>query len=234
MRRWPSFRQSAQQFEASMHSPFVEFKGGSFTLSTLRLGGHSLAQLEQSLSCHIERAPTLFRRMPVILDAEALGPELALSDVLDLLRRHDLMPMAITRAQAHHRAALESLPLPCLEHKGAPLNRRLPPLVIDRPVRSGQQVYAKERDLLVLGQVSEGAELAADGNIQLFGAMRGRAFAGASGETSACLICHQFQPELVALAGHYQMLDPDHGHWGQAVLVQLQGDALAFTPLPRS
>ncbi|MBY5920589.1 septum site-determining protein MinC [Ferrimonas balearica] len=216
-----------------MHSPVIEFKGGSFTLSTLRLCGRTLAQLDAALTQHIERAPALFTRMPVILDIEGLDPTLALAEVVALVRRHQLLPMAVSRAQPTHKSELVELDLPNLEHKAQKAHHRLPPLIIDKPVRSGQQIYAKERDLIVLSAVSAGAELMADGDIQVYGPMRGRAFAGATGDSSAYLISHNFQPELVALAGHYQTVEPSHPHWGEAVLVQLQGTALTCHALSR-
>ncbi|MBY6105883.1 septum site-determining protein MinC [Ferrimonas balearica] len=214
-----------------MHSPTIEFKGGSYTLSTLRLCGRTLAQLDTALRQHIERAPALFSRMPVILDIEGLDPALPLADVVELARQLTLLPMAVSRAQPTHKAQLDDLALPCLEHKAQKAHHRMPPLVVDKPVRSGQQIYARERDLIVLAAVSAGAEVMADGDIQVFGALRGRAFAGATGDPSAYLISHNFQPELVAMAGHYQTIEPNHPHWGQPVLVQLQGTALACQPL---
>ncbi|MBY6185316.1 septum site-determining protein MinC [Marinobacter hydrocarbonoclasticus] len=217
-----------------MHAPVIEFKGGSYTLSTLRLCGRTLVQLDAALAQHIERAPGLFARMPVILDIEGLDPALPISDVIALVRQHQLLPMAVSRAQPTHKAALTELAIPCLEHKAQKAHHRLPPMIVDKPVRSGQQIYARERDLIVLSAVSAGAELMADGHIQVFGPLRGRVFAGAAGDPSAYLISHNYQPELVALAGHYQTVEPSHPHWGQPVLIQLQGNALNCEPLSRS
>jgi septum site-determining protein MinC len=75
--------------------------------------------------------------------------------------------------------------------------------VITKPVRSGMQVYAKNADLLILSSVNSGAEVIADGNIYVFGALKGRALAGAKGNAQARIICQQLDAELVAIAGQY-------------------------------
>ena len=77
--------------------------------------------------------------------------------------------------------------------------------VITQPVRSGQQIYAKNADLIVLASVSTGSELLADGNIHVYGALRGRALAGIQGDTSARIFCSSLNAELVSIAGQYLM-----------------------------
>ena len=99
-------------------------------------------------------------------------------------------------------------------------------------VRSGQQIYARNQDLTIVGSVGAGAEVIADGNIHIYGALRGRALAGAMGDGGARVFCREFLAELVAIAGHYRVLDdapPDlHGHAAQ---VRLEGERLVFEPL---
>ncbi|WPL11066.1 MULTISPECIES: septum site-determining protein MinC [Thiorhodovibrio] len=77
--------------------------------------------------------------------------------------------------------------------------------LIDRPVRSGQKVYAAGGDLTVTAAVNSGAELMADGNIHIYGPLRGRVFAGIRGNTKARIFCQDLQAELVAVAGHYRV-----------------------------
>ena len=76
-------------------------------------------------------------------------------------------------------------------------------MVIDQSVRSGQKIYAQGADLVVMGQVSAGAEVIADGNIHVYGVLRGRALAGAAGDTQARIMSTCFEAELVAVAGYY-------------------------------
>ena len=82
-----------------------------------------------------------------------------------------------------------------------------PGLMQTTPVRSGQQVYAENRDLTVLSAVGAGAEAIADGSIHIYGALRGRALAGAQGNEEARIFCREFHAELVAVAGHYKVLE---------------------------
>jgi septum site-determining protein MinC len=109
----------------------------------------------------------------------------------------------------------------------------VPTLVIDRPLRSGQQVYAKGGDLVVLGAVNAGAEVIADGNIHVYGPLRGKAIAGSRGNTEARIFTTCFEPELFAIAGVYRTTDipipPDVA--GKAAQVRLVDGVLVMTPL---
>ena len=82
-----------------------------------------------------------------------------------------------------------------------------PGLMQVAPVRSGQQVYADNRDMTVLSTVGAGAEVIADGSIHIYGPLRGRALAGAQGNEEARIFCREFHAELVAVAGHYKVLE---------------------------
>ena len=107
-----------------------------------------------------------------------------------------------------------------------------PGMIQNVPVRSGQQVYADSRDLTVLGAVSPGAEVLADGSIHIYGPLRGRALAGAQGNEKARIFCRAFHAELVAVAGQYKVLEdiPRELH-GKAVQVWLDGDELRIAAL---
>ncbi|HEX5663546.1 MAG TPA: septum site-determining protein MinC [Xanthomonadaceae bacterium] len=89
----------------------------------------------------------------------------------------------------------------------APATATAPGLMQAAPVRSGQQVYAENRDLTVLTAVGAGAEVIADGSIHIYGPLRGRALAGAQGNEQARIFCREFHAELVAIAGHYKVLE---------------------------
>lgn len=80
-------------------------------------------------------------------------------------------------------------------------------LIVETPIRTGQQVYAEKADLIVLGMVSEGAEIIADGNIHVYAPMRGRALAGESGDKSARIFIQSMQAELVSIAGIYRVFE---------------------------
>lgn len=104
--------------------------------------------------------------------------------------------------------------------------------IITQPVRSGQQVYARNADLVVLATVSAGAELIADGNIHVYGALRGRALAGVSGNQQARIFCQTLAAELVAIAGHYWVSeDLQKSPVKQSVHIYLENDRLQIGTL---
>jgi septum site-determining protein MinC len=82
-----------------------------------------------------------------------------------------------------------------------------PGMTVAAPIRSGQQIYAEQRDLTVLNTVGAGAEVIADGSIHIYGALRGRALAGARDNEKARIFCREFHAELVAIAGHYKVME---------------------------
>lgn len=99
-------------------------------------------------------------------------------------------------------------------------------------VRTGQQVYAQGCDLVVVGTVANGAEVLADGNIHVYGALRGRAFAGALGDKHTRIFCSEFRAEIVSIAGHYRVFEElPQEYAGKAVQIQLEQDRLQITPL---
>jgi septum site-determining protein MinC len=99
-------------------------------------------------------------------------------------------------------------------------------------VRSGQQIYARGGDLIVLGAVSAGAEVLADGHIHIHGTLRGRALAGVRGLESARIFCRRLDAELVSIAGHYRIaediLDRERG---ENRLVTLAGETIQITEI---
>ena len=103
-----------------------------------------------------------------------------------------------------------------------------PTKIITSPVRGGQQIYAQGGDLVVISSVSPGAELLADGNIHVYGPMRGRALAGIKGDTKARIFCQQLTAELVSIAGQYKVSEDLRRDplWGAGVQVSLSGDVL--------
>jgi len=134
-------------------------------------------------------------------------------------------PAERAAAPPAREVAAASAPVPVVEAE--------PGLVHALPVRSGQQVFAANRDLTVLAPIGAGAEVVADGSIHVYGALRGRALAGASGFTGARIFCREFHAELVAIAGQYKVLDdvPKALH-GKAVQIWLDSnDILQIQPL---
>lgn len=105
-------------------------------------------------------------------------------------------------------------------------------LMIERPVRSGQQIYAAGGDLTVLAATSAGSEVMADGSIHVYGALRGRVLAGVKGNESARIFCQSLQAELIVIAGRYQLLDEsDTTLIGKPAMIHLHGEKLIIEPL---
>ena len=101
-----------------------------------------------------------------------------------------------------------------------------------QPIRSGQRVYARDRDLVVTSTVAAGAEVMADGCVHIYGSLRGRAMAGAHGDTDSRVFCHEFHAELVSIAGVFRVFEtipPELA--GKAVQAWLSGDDLRFAPI---
>lgn len=114
---------------------------------------------------------------------------------------------------------------------------REPTRLIDKPVRSGQRIYAEGGDLVVLAAVNPGGELIADGSIHVYGPLRGKALAGARGDASARIYCSDFDAELVSVAGVYRVFEPGTAGplAGKSVQVRLtsgeRGDQVVIDPL---
>ncbi len=135
----------------------------------------------------------------------------------------------LNEGKGQKMAAQEPAPAPVpVVDPNAPAKTR----IISAPVRSGQQIYARNSDLIVTSSVSAGAELIADGNIHVYGMMRGRALAGASGDTQCQIFCTHLGAELVSIAGQYWLSDQIPSDYvGQAVRLSLLDNALTIQPL---
>jgi septum site-determining protein MinC len=102
-----------------------------------------------------------------------------------------------------------------------------------KTVRSGQQVYAKNRDLVIIGSVNPGAEVYADGHIHVYGALKGRAFAGAQGDETARIFVSRLEAELVCIAGLYVLAeDIPAAVRGKSVMAFLQNEKVEFSERP--
>jgi septum site-determining protein MinC len=124
---------------------------------------------------------------------------------------------------------------------GTPVEPNLAPAYLTRPLRSGQRFYAQGRDVVVTAPTSRGSELIADGSIYAFSAIRGRALAGASGNTSACIVASDFDAELVAVAGVYRTFEANDlkaiGTGPVSLVLSLEADGserLTLAPLAPS
>ena len=155
------------------------------------------------------------------------------------MTKHGIIPVGVRngneqQTQAALTASLGSLNAKAEQHKEPSIknDKNSTSKLITQPVRSGQQIYAQNSDLVVLASVSAGAELLADGNIHVYGTLRGRALAGVSGNDQARIFCLKLEAELVSIAGIYKLRDdlqPPPG--GQGAHIFLADDKLQINPI---
>ena len=224
-----------------------DMKAGQFTLPILILRQIDVEALEVFLAQHVARAPSFFDRAPVAIDLSQLPERGQLSDlpmVVGMLRGHGMLPVGVRGASVEQQAQAAALELAIMPIgrktssavAGASSSVAAKPrgrtLIVDKPVRSGQRIYADRGDLVLLEGVGSGAEVIAEGNIHAYGPLRGRAMAGVSGDAEARIFCRMLGAELVAIAGRYRVSENlDARYLGRSVQISLSGDALAFNLL---
>lgn len=205
-----------------------EIKSAQLPLVALMLKSSDLKRLGEELAQRFGDMPDFFDHDPLVIDLHPLNvaEANALPDfgaLQTLLRQYRLMPLAVrggTVEQTSLAMAAGLTPAPEASVQRAqpvtdaepaaspePVAQPLPPLgamVIDKPLRSGQQVYARGRDLVVMAMVNPGAEVIADGHIHVYAPLRGKAIAGARGNSEARIFTLGMAPELVSIAGIYR------------------------------
>lgn len=225
--------------------PAFELKGSTFALPVLKLFNTDLEAISQELAEKLDKAPEFFQNAPVVIDLQDIGGQDSVTNfalLVGLLRSNSLIPVGIRGGDAAQNEIATSLELAVLS-QGIPRRQAKPagqnassPMgrsrLVTQPVRSGQRVYAAGGDLVVLAQVSSGAEVFADGNIHVYAALRGRALAGVKGDTQARIFCQSLEAELVSIAGHYRVSDDlDDARRGQPAQLYLDKRRLRIAAL---
>ena len=165
-------------------------------------------------------------------EVEALSQQLGLPLLAKFRAQYERGDGNVAQASPEPARAAAPAPAQAAPAPAPSLANVQPGLMQATPVRSGQQVYAENRDLTCLAAVGAGAEVIADGSIHIYGALRGRALAGAQGNESARIFCREFHAELVAVAGHYKVLeDISMELRGKPVQVWLEGGQLKLAAL---
>jgi septum site-determining protein MinC len=234
-------------------------QGALFTVMVVRAGMLRDPAFAHELAQQVERSPRFFQNAPVVLDLKgadgfATAPEYR--EARELLREHTLALVGVQNAEpaqleaaaaaglasfapsaaqpsrrpARSTAAVSAAAAPAAAAAPSPEAPRAAARLITTPVRSGTQIYARGTDLVITASVSPGAELVADGNIHVYGALRGRALAGASGDTQARIFCSRLDAELVSIAGRYLVSEQlPAEQLGSAVQIALVDDRLTVT-----
>ncbi|MBP2197971.1 septum site-determining protein MinC [Pantoea cypripedii] len=230
----------------------IEFKGSSFTLSVVHLHHSQPEVIRQALQDKIDQAPGFLKNAPVVLNVSALNGDINWKQMQQAISatglrivgvsgcKDDALKKMIARAglpvlsEGSDRKKRSDAPAAEPEPAPAPVvaesvNKTR---IINTPVRSGQQIYARNADLIVTSSVSAGAELVADGNIHIYGMMRGRALAGASGDRDCQIFCTNLAAELVSIAGEYWIMDQIPAEFfGKAARLCLKEGALTIQTL---
>ncbi|MBI5278921.1 MAG: septum site-determining protein MinC [Burkholderiales bacterium] len=191
-----------------------EIKSAQLPLVALLLKTADLEALAQDMQARFGDMPEFFDHDPLVIDLSQLGeavPEFGA--LLTLLKRHKVLPVAVKGGSQEQMQAAMAAGLANGEDArmaawiAARNDKAEPPknaLVVEKPLRSGQQVYAKGRDLVVLSMVNAGAEVIADGSIHVYAPLRGKAIAGAKGNEEARILTTCLEAELVSIAGVYR------------------------------
>jgi septum site-determining protein MinC len=206
------------------NSPILEFKSDSFSVPVLLLFTNDLKVIEQQLKEKVDAAPDFFKNSPLIFDVQELNKldhPIDLPALVDIIRQSGLLPVGMRSGNAKQNKEALKLLIPVYSAHSSNASgdtqkqKGITPEIIEsistttlitRPVRSGQRVYSSG-DLVVLASVSAGAEIMAEGNIHVYGTLRGRALAGVQGNTEARIFCSDLQAELISIAGNYKISD---------------------------
>lgn len=240
-----------QPLNAAAPAPAIDIRFGQVGLIQARIRTTDPGAILDELTGRVASAPLFFQRTGVCLDLTVLGRDAELQEiraVMDAVRRAGMLPVGLVGGSAAVESLSAALDLPVLapfksqtqavpvvQPVAPPVERAEPFLAAmmqHQPVRSGQRLYARSRDLVVTSTVGAGAEAIADGCVHVYGSLRGRAVAGARGETSARVFCQEFHAELVSVAGVFRVfetLPPELA--GKPVQAWLDGDDLRFAAL---
>lgn len=242
-------------------SALFDFKSATLSLEAFLLRTANLSSLAQALEERFGSSPDLFNGEPVVIDLTHLASldlHVNFPELIALLARFKLKAIAVRGGTvAQTRSAQEAGLIEAPESHAATrvetvvqevvreVIREVPvevpvhvpmatsTMFIDKPLRSGQQVYAKGGDLIVLAAVNHGAEVIADGSIHVYAPLRGKAIAGAKGNTEARIFALHMEPELLSIAGTYRTTDnplPDDVT-GKPAQIRLEGERLVFDPI---
>lgn len=208
-----------------------QLKGSSFTLPILQLLSNDIDQLSNDLAETIRKTPNFFNNMPLVIDLSAVDDTkyINFEQLLATLKKHHLLVVGIRNASDKQKISANNSHLAVLADQkttiktNAGQKQPAKAKIITKQIRSGQQVYAPDGDLIILASVSAGAECLAHGNIHVYGTLRGRALAGVNGDTDARIFARQVGAEILSIAGRYKLQDdirvPNH-EFGCEVLLE--------------
>jgi septum site-determining protein MinC len=242
-------------------SPRLEpfrLRGANFNLLVLRLLDPRPEAVVPAIGDQFRRAPGFLRFAPVVLglgDLAVPADQVDFPGLIEGLRGLEIVPIGTTGGTPEMRNAAMAYGLPPIRSAGGkegedtppapaaaaaappeppppPAGMARPTMIVEQPVRAGQRIWAQGGDLIVTSTVNAGGEVIADGNIHVYGALRGRAIAGGGNNPEARIFALNFDPELISIAGYYAVREGLAGApIGKAVQVRLTGERMRFDPL---
>lgn len=225
-----------------MSQSVIELKGSNFTLPVIYLYASEPEVIHRALLEKVTKAPSFLKNAPVVINVAMLDSNANLKKLQKAVEAAGFRVVGVSGCRIERqKQEIIQAGLPLL-HEGKSkkivtsdaIEEQLSTKsdIINTPVRSGQQIYARNSDLIVASSVSAGAELIADGNIHIYGIMRGRALAGASGNIQCKIFCMHLRAELVSIAGYYWLSDQiPPGYAQKAVQLSLLNNALTIQRL---
>ena len=233
----------------------IEFKGTSFTLSVLHLNTARLVDIRTYLVTKVAQAPDFFHLVPIVVNIEKIDYSIDYQAVKTLIEEFNFTFVGFTGAvDKEQRALIRELGFSFVNTTKTDTSKKVARaqesvvteaktvatttdnhLYTDKvhhgQIRSGQQIYAKDQNLVIIGSVSAGAEVIADGNIHVYGSLRGRAIAGAKGHHKAQIYCQKLEAELVSINGNYWLSESMEQHWGSPAYIHLTDSELTSSIL---
>lgn len=222
-------------------SKIIELKGSVLSLSVLKVYSDEIKQVKKHLEQKIVQAPEFFIGLAVVIEPEVDALDATfLALLVEFLHQKQMMLIGLRtanpmmREQASYAGLAVFDPVKKSENR---VEKTIEPasqgaMFIEGAVRSGQQVYAQGRDLVIKGSINPGAEVVADGHVHVYGNVKGKVFAGSAGNTDARIYAQKLDAELVCIAGFYQMAEDIKPEFKQGLVeVHLDNDRLVFHKL---
>lgn len=233
----------------------MTLKSSNFTLLVVNIESESLTTLTEELHNKRIMAPDFFKHAPIVVNIEGVALKIDFarmkkiineqgfilvgisgdlsSEQKELITAQNIAILRRSIRQSHEpeietSEQVKSVEIPAVSYPHTELKTK----IHTGRVRSGQQIYAKETDLIIHGDVGAGAEVIADGNIHVYGTLSGKALAGAMGDKSACIFCQNLKPELLSIAGVYKLSDDLPGDYvAKGCIVSLQNEQIVLGKL---
>ncbi|WP_022940852.1 septum site-determining protein MinC [Psychromonas hadalis] len=232
----------------------MTLKSLNFPLLVLTIESETLSLLADELNKKRIMAPDFFLHAPVVIKVINGSLNLDFSQIRkivieqgfilvgisgelsetqkEMLHAEQIAILRGSKRQGSKEVVVEDKPVENVVETASFIANEVKTKIFKGRVRSGQQIYAKECDLVINGDVGAGAEVIADGNIHIYGVLRGKALAGAMGDQNASIFCQALSPELVSIAGVYKLSDdlpPEYA--GKSSMVSLKDEQIVLDSL---